>query len=256
MKIMYLGHRPVVNAEREVRVNELLQSYSSPGTEVHIGQPDDYPGGYITRYLSGQEMLNGLHHATQVTALVRKTVWAAENGYDAVVQGDNFDPGVEASRLAVRIPVIGVMRASLHFASILGTRIGLTVPLDSHVPEVWGLLRTYGFASLVTDVRPLNVYTGLANRVEELRATAIRTMNSLVNDGAQIIIPLGGALIPHVVSVSELEAEVSVPIMTPGAIGIRVAETCVQLGVAHSRAAYPMVELKSSYFDRYYHSED
>ena len=44
------------------------------------------------------------------------------NGYDAVIQSNTFDPGVEASRLAVRIPVIGLLRASLHFAASICDR--------------------------------------------------------------------------------------------------------------------------------------
>ena len=39
-------------------------------------------------------------------ALIRKIFWAQQNGYDAVIQSNTFDPGVEGGRLAVGIPII------------------------------------------------------------------------------------------------------------------------------------------------------
>jgi Asp/Glu/hydantoin racemase len=258
MKIMFLSHLPRKDGDESshARVEALLRSYASPGTQVDLLAPDDFPGGYVSKVLSDRKVLNGLHHATEVNSLVRKTLWAAENGYDAVIQSDGFDPGVEESRLAVRIPVIGVMRTTLHVAATLGSRIGITVPLDSHIYETRKLLTTYGFTSSVTDVRSLEVYgPDLPDRQEELRTKAIAVMKALVSEtGAEVIIPFGGALIPYVVPVTDLVAEVNVPIMNTKAIVIRFAETCVDLGLVHSRIAYPMTELHSSDFDRYYNS--
>lgn len=255
-KIMFLNHLPKVDGGdgSHDRVRSLLRSYASFGTEIDLAWPDDFPGGYVSRVLSERKMLNGLHHATEVTSLVRKTVWAAENGYDAVIQSDGFDPGVEESRLAVRIPVIGVMRTNLHVAATLATRIGITVPLDSHIPETRRLLAAYGFTSAITDVRSIQIYgSDLASRKDELRSRAITVMKSLVSEtGAEVIIPFGGALIPYVVPVADLISEVSVPILETKAIAIRFAETCIDLGIVHSRAAYPMTELRSDDFDRYY----
>ena len=56
------------------------------------------------RTMGGQSILTGLHHAMATAALIRKTVWAQDNGYDAVIQSNTFDPGVEpgASRCAFR----------------------------------------------------------------------------------------------------------------------------------------------------------
>lgn len=252
MKILMLGHRPgMYNPER---LQGLVKQYASPGTEIDQMAPDDFLGGHVLRVLTEQKLLNGLHHAVTVPSLVQKAVWAEENGYDAVIQGDGFDPGVEVSRLAVRIPVIGLVRTNLHIAATLATRIGITVPLQSHVPYIRGIARSYGFDASITDIRALEVYGPDApSRKDELRTNAINIMQSLVSEtGAEVIIPFGGALIPSIVSVSEIEAEVSVPILTPIAIAIRFAETCVQLGLVHSRAAYPMAKLSANDFDRYY----
>ena len=69
----------------------------------------------------------------------------------AAAQSNTFDPGVEAARLAVRIPVVGLLRATLHTATILADRIGITVPLEGHVPHTWRILRTYGMDGFVAE---------------------------------------------------------------------------------------------------------
>src|SRR5262249_41011397 len=81
--------------------------------------------------------------------------WAAENGYDAVISSNTFDPGVDGGRLAVNIPVIGLLRTSMHAALTLADRVGITVPLPGHVPYTWRILRSYGLDGFVSDIPPL-----------------------------------------------------------------------------------------------------
>jgi Asp/Glu/hydantoin racemase len=167
-----------------------------------------------------------------------------------VIQSNTFDPGVEAGRLAVRIPVIGVCRTTLHAASNLADRIGVTVPLAGHVPYTWRILRTYGMERFVTDIRAVGVYgEEIDSRKDELFGTAVATMQALVRDtGAECIIPLGGALIPYVVSPADLQQAVGVPVMNTKSIGIRFAEMCVSLGMSHSPRTYPSAELRADDF--------
>src|ERR1043166_9255755 len=119
MRIMFLNQSPLnprANT-RDSRVQDLLRSYCSPGTELDLLYPDDFEGARVMQTMGGQSILTGLHHAMATGALIRKTVWAQDNGYDAVIQSNTFDPGVEPGRLAVRIPVIGVLRTTLHVAA-------------------------------------------------------------------------------------------------------------------------------------------
>src|SRR6185295_6830296 len=97
-------------------------------------------------------------HMMETPAIVRKIVWAAENGYDAVIQSNTFDPGVDGGRLAVKIPVIGLFRTALHTATMLADSIGITVPLASHVPYVKRMLRAHGMRDFVVGVKPIGIY--------------------------------------------------------------------------------------------------
>jgi allantoin racemase len=252
VKLMFLSQSPFSGSrERHDRVQGLLRSYSSPGTNLDLCYPDDFPGARVFQRMGEQTILTGLHHALETPHLVRKIVWAEQHGYEAVVQSNTFDPGVEAARLAVRIPVVGVFRTALHVAATLAARIAVMVPLDGHVPYTWRIINSYGMDRSVVSVRPIQVYgTDLAHRREEIKSLAVSVMRRQVNDdGAEIIIPLGGALIPYVVSPDELAEQIGVPVLNTKAIGIRFAETCVGLGLAQSEAAYPHAELTLDDFD-------
>src|SRR4029077_238189 len=100
----------------------------------------------------------------QTPAIIRKIVWAEQNGYDAVVQSNTFDPGVEAARQAVRIPVIGVFRTALHVASILSTSIAIIAPLEEHIAYAWQIVHTYGMQGFVKDISAIGLYDKTAEK--------------------------------------------------------------------------------------------
>ncbi len=246
MKIMFLNKAPRNASVYDVsRIEKLLNGYASPGTQVEVCFPDDFPGSRIKEVIGRQNKLSGLDHMMDLPALIRKIMWAAENGYDAVIQSNTFDPGVDGGRLVVGIPVLGPFRTTLHAAAVLADRIGLTVPLASHVPYTWRLARSYGMDHIITDIRPVGIYgSDLGERRDEILQTATDVMKGLVSDtGAECIIPLGGAIIPYIVDPVDLAAGAGVPVFNTKSVTIRFAETCVALGLAHSPATYPRADL-------------
>src|ERR1700741_5556539 len=120
MRIMFLNQAPRRSAAYEAaKIEAQLNGYASPGTKVEIVFPDDYEGAQLYDTIGAQSVLNGLHHMMETPAIVRKIFWAAENGYDAVISSNTFDPGVDGGRRAVNIPVVGLCRASMHAAPTL-----------------------------------------------------------------------------------------------------------------------------------------
>lgn len=225
----------------KVAIEALLNSYASSGTQVEIGFPDDFDGAGVMDVLGSHNMLNGLHHIVEAPAIIRKMVWAEQQGYDAVIQSNTFDPGVEGGRLAVSIPVIGLLRTAMHAALTLADRVGVTVPLASHVPYTRRILRSYGLDGFVSDIRPIGVYgADIAERADEITDKTAALIRTLVDGtGAEVIVPLGGALIPYVVDPAKLAEATGVQVLNTKAIGIRFAEMCVSLGMAQSDRTYP-----------------
>jgi allantoin racemase len=242
MRIMFLNHSSKRHSpELEAHIKRLLTSYASPGTTFELAYPEDLGGGEVLRLLEERKALSGLHHILETPALVKKAIEAEKNGFDAVIQSNTFDPGVEASRLAVRIPVIGLLRAALHFAAIICDRLGLIVPLETHIPHTMRLVQTYGMNSFVCGIKTVNLYdTGdLSGYHDTVIERTLAAGRELVQQGAQAIIPLGGKIYPYVVTPEELEPHIGVPIINTKAVGVRFAEFMVSARISHSLKAYP-----------------
>ena len=229
-----------------------LNSYASPGTTIDLGFPDDFAGSEVFHSLGAESKLNGLHHMVETPAIVRKIVWAEENGYDAVISSNTFDPGVDGGRLAVSIPVIGPLRTSMHAGLTLADRVGITVPLDSHVPYTKRILRAYGLEGFVSGMKPIGIYgEKLKQRKQEIFDVTVKTIRSLVDEGAEIILPLGGAIIPYVVDPADLAQATGVQVINTKAVCVRFAEMCVTFKMTHSAITYPRGTLTSHDFGKH-----
>src|SRR5438552_17905645 len=198
MRICFLNQAPKRSAAYETKkIEAQLNGYASPGTKIEIVFPDDYEGSQLYETIGAQSVLNGLHHMMETPAIVRKIFWAAENGYDAVISSNTFDPGVDGGRLAVDIPVIGLCRTSMHAALTLADRVGITVPLAPHVPYTWRILRTLGLDHFVSDIRPIGIYgADIAQRGPEIFDKTVAIMRALLAETrAETVMPPGGARI-------------------------------------------------------------
>ncbi len=230
------------------KIEAQLNSYATAGTKVEIGFPDDYEGSQLFNTIGAQSHLNGLHHMMETPALVRKIFWAAENGYDAVISSNTFDPGVDGGRLAVDIPVIGLLRTTMHAALTLADRVGVTVPLGPHVPYTWRHMRTLGLDRFVTEIQPIGVYVDVQKRKDEIFDITVKLIKKMIANGAEIIMPLGGALIPYVVNPDDLARETGIQVLNTKAIGIRFAEACIDLKMTQSGITYPRTKLNYADF--------
>lgn len=243
MRILFLnqGPRGPDMTDHDVaEIEQLLVGYASPGTEIVYQFVDDFPGAMVHEVQGKAQALNGLYHQLAVTPIVQSIVRASASGIDAVIQSNTFDPGVEAGRLAVRIPVIGLLRTTLAVASTLADRIGIIGPLDSDLPSAWRTICAYHMDHMIVGMKAHNIYSAdIKERRQEIFDQTVGMARELVAAGAQLIIPLGGRIIPYIVDPKHIEAATGAPVLNTKAIGIRHAEMCVALGIRHSPLAYP-----------------
>jgi Asp/Glu/hydantoin racemase len=246
MRIMILNHQSTREGspEYEAHVAALLASYASHGTTIEVHYPEDLGGTEVTSHLRKSQALAGLHHALETPALVKKIIEAERACFDAVVLSNTFDPGVEVARCAVRIPVVGVLRVACHFAATLCDRFGLIAPLDSHAIYARRIIENYRMGRFVSGIKAINTYEvgDLSSYHDLLVERMLAVGRELIAEGAHAIIPLGGRLVPYVVSPLELEAELKVPVINTKLVGIRYAETLVNGKTSHSLKSYPWSE--------------
>jgi Asp/Glu/hydantoin racemase len=106
-------------------------------------------------------------------------------------------------------------------------------------------MRTLGLHRFISDIRPIGIYgADVAQRRQEIFDRTVGIMRSLVKEtGAEIIMPLGGAIIPYVVDPKDLAQACDVQVLNTKAIGIRFAEMCVRFKMSQSELTYPRAKL-------------
>ena len=252
MRILFLNQGPrgpSVSDSDIAEIETLLRGYASPGVEIIYRFVEDFPGAMVHEVQGGAQALNGLYHQLAVPSIVRAVVEASNSGFDAVIQSNTFDPGVEAARLSVSIPVIGLLRTTLAVAATMADRIGIIAPLDSDIPSAWRTICAYHMDHLVVGTKAHNIYSAdIKQRRQEIFDQTVAMAKELVKQGAQVIIPLGGRIIPYIVDPKHIEDATGAPVLNTKAIGIRYAEMCVSLGLRHSPLAYPSCVAKPEHF--------
>jgi allantoin racemase len=224
MKLCYLG-----GEERR----RYLQDAASAG--VTVGRLEDFSPS-----AGRPDTIESLYdEALLAPWTVEMAAEAERRKYDAVITGCVGDPGVEAAREMVRIPVIGPGQAAFHAAAMLGDQFSVLSPLDGTVHPTRALLRHYGLADRCASVRPVNC------TVMALRAGDAGTFRTLVDvarrcldeDGADVIV-LACASMSHVFG-DRLADALPVPVVNALRVSLRAAEMLVGSRLTHSKIAYP-----------------
>lgn len=211
--------------DREVMLSKAL----SKGVEISV---DCIPKG-------PDELDCHTDEAFAAAELVKESIKAEKDGYDAIVIYCFSDVGLDAVRENVRIPVIGPGETSLAVANMLCNRFVVITTESTNIARTYRRLMKSGIArEKMTSVRALDVPIG------ELRVNPQVTGEYLYNvcrkacedeqaDGV-ILGCLGMASYGEM-----LERELPVKVIDPAFIAIAYAEMCVRIGLAHIPQMYP-----------------
>jgi allantoin racemase len=159
---------------------------------------------------------------------------AERDGYDAVVLACFSDPGLEAAREVVSIPVLGIEECALHVAAMLGHKFSIMTGRSERVPGKMEHVRLRGLAEKLASVCPLGMSVlemdaepqRARSRIIEVAGAAVR------EDGAEVII-LGCAGLAGYSA--EIERELGVTVVDPSPVALKMAETLVALKLKHSK---------------------
>jgi allantoin racemase len=166
-------------------------------------------------------------------------VEADRRGYDAVITGCAGDPGVEAAREMVTIPVIGPGEASFHTAAMLGARFAVLSPLDSTVRPTWAQVRHAGLGERCASVRSVNCSVqALRDGSEDTFRTLMDVARRCIAEEQADVLVLACASMSHTFG-DRLAAALPVPVVNVLRVSLRVAELLVGSRLTHSKISYP-----------------
>ncbi|MBE0582849.1 MAG: hydrogenase expression protein HupH [Desulfofustis sp.] len=165
---------------------------------------------------------------------------AQEEGYDAVCIDTMSDSGMNALRSVLDIPVIGPGRTSYHMALMLGNKFAVLTQWDPWINLYKKGLQEYGLADKCASIRSINVPPDVKNllggKEEVIFPQLLEAGLRCVEDGADVIC-LGSTTMHQ--SHAYLAKNLPVPVINPGPLTYKLAETVLELGLTHSRKAYP-----------------
>jgi allantoin racemase len=205
-----------------------LQSKASPGIEI----------GNIDRKDGLQTIESMYEEYLYIPVMIESVLQAEREGYAAVITGCAGDPGLDAARELVRIPVTGPGESGMLLANMLGFRFSVLTILDSVVRSTYDLAHKVGVSQKLASVRAigvpvLEVRKGAESTYQTLRETAL---DAIKNDHADVFC-MGCASLSFYSE--RLQADLKIPVVNPLVAALKMAEVLVSMNLTYSPLTYP-----------------
>jgi allantoin racemase len=154
-----------------------------------------------------------------------------EDGFDAIIVGCCYDPGVRVARELVDVPVVGPLEAALNMASYYGHRPTIITDHHKAVPYIEDMVRLYGQQN-VRRVRCIDWWvTEMIREPSEVAKDAVAECErALEEDDADLAVLactiIAACLTQHSRKTGEFR---DVPIVNPNLLALKTAETLADL---------------------------
>ncbi|MDF0603210.1 aspartate/glutamate racemase family protein [Psychromarinibacter sp. C21-152] len=175
--------------------------------------------------------------------VVDAAIRAEQDGADALVIDCMLDPGIEAAREAVSIPVIGCGEAGIAAAAEHG-RFSVVTVLQRQAPLFRSLARRHGLAADLASVRGIGVPVLELDRDKEsaILASIREARAALEEDGADAIVFGCTGMLGFGAGVSR--ALDGAPVIDPLPYAVRLAAAVVKGEVQREAGDHPVPERK------------
>ena len=170
---------------------------------------------------------------------------AEEEGFDAVCIDTVSDSGLYALRSRLSIPVFGPGQAALHAACMLGHKFSVITMWDEWFHLYKKILTEYKLESRCASLRSIKTRPDLEELLAGKEDVIFQKLEdasrqAIEEDGADVIV-LGSTTMHQ--SHAHLESVLPVPVINPGQICYKFCEVFLELGLTHSKTAFPSPEM-------------
>ena len=181
--------------------------------------------------------------------IVARCIQAQSEGIDAVMIDCMGDPGLDAAREAVSIPVLGPGETTMHVAAMLGHKFSVVTILDRVRPLLENHAKVYGLYDKLASVRVVNIDVNHIGDDSNLLLARLleQSKKAVVEDHADsIVLGCTGFL-----GVSDRLQEALhkdgflAPVLNPLRTTASVAVAMAGLSLRHSPRAYARADVKA-----------
>jgi allantoin racemase len=213
------------------RRERLLQEWAFSGTTVTVV---DVANGVKSIESAYEELLAAPGAIDRIRDLERE-------GIDAAIIGCFGDPGLEAARELVSIPVIGPGEASLLLAAQLAHRVTILSVFDSLAASHRQQAFRAGVLDKLASVRGLDI--PVLELMRDPDATFSRIVQvgrrAIEQDGAEVLI-FGCMTMSFLGVAQKLSDALGVPVVNAAQAALKAAESLVSINLSHSKKAFPL----------------
>jgi len=234
---MYLIPGVGLSKQELSRREKVLNTFAGKQFRIDVRAVTEGPAAiesYYDEYLS-------------VPGSIRVAQEAERNGYSAVIMGCYGDPGIEALRESLDIPVVGPGEASLYTAAMLGHDISILSVLKNIIHPLKMLALKVGLQSRLVSVRVIDKpVLSVGVDVEGTKRALVRAGRAAIaEDGADTLV-LGCMSEAFLGLANDLQRELKVPVVDPIGTSVKMTELILVNGLTHSKKAYPAPPRKES----------
>lgn len=218
MKILVVN--PNTTASMTDKIRETAVAIAAPGTEIVAVNPADGPVSIEGHY----------DEAWCLPGLLTEAKKGEAAGADALVIACFDDPGLDACRELLTIPVIGICEAAMATASMVGHGFSVVTTLPRAVPIIEALAFKYGYERHCRKVRSAEIPVLALEEEGGAAAAKVReeVLKAIEEDHAEAIL-LGCAGMTDLAA--SLTEETGVPVIDGVAAAVKFAEALAGLGV-------------------------
>jgi allantoin racemase len=224
---------PTITTTWEQDARHAYETAASPGTEISIRSLE-----FGTATVESRRDVALV--APGVVAAARE---AEADGADAIIVDCMLEPGLQAAREVVTVPVVGPAGAAMHLAATLGHAFSVLAIADNRRPLYAEIARRHGLGPRLCSVRTLGIpVMALDDDADAtLAAAVVQATAAHREDGADVIIPGCTGLAGRAGSIAAglREHGLELTVVDPPSAAVRTAETLVALGLSHSPRTYP-----------------
>lgn len=229
MKILII--RPVISERPDHLEEAIFQEFATPGTIIKAQRLEWGPASIESEY-------DMIYSAPYV---VKAAEEAETQGYDGIIVNCFVNPGLEAVKEAVRIPVVGAGEATVSLALNLGNRIGIITILPNILPLIRKQNQLFIGMGRIASVRSIDVpVLGIYNDAQLFEKMFEQASKAILEDGVDTIVlgctGLGG--MANELSSKLNKNNLPVPVVDPAGASLKVVEALVACNLRHSKIAY------------------
>ncbi|HEX3785157.1 MAG TPA: aspartate/glutamate racemase family protein [Pseudonocardiaceae bacterium] len=203
-------------------IDAAARAAAGPSTEVVTIAPTwgvASAEGYLDGHLASVAMLDAVRRYP--------------HPYDAVVLAGFGEPGREAFRELLGVPVVDITDAAAHLALMLAPRFGVVTSLPRAIVQIQDSLHAAGVAANCVGVRAADLPVLKVGKIEiGPTSPLVVQARKLLESGAETLV-LGCAGLAGMDSA--LSAHLGVPVIDPVAAGVALADALVYLGLRTSK---------------------